>query len=95
MGSPAKTDRNRRIGRDYRAGLRMTEIAERYGIALSRVSVIVKAQGQSLSPLGRVCRTAVANRRKAADEAYRARQRAATQAAWDSGRMQGRRGKGA
>lgn len=81
------------IARDYRAGFRMQEIADHYGIALSRVSVIVKQQGQSLSPLGRTCRAAVANRKKAADPAYRAKQSAATQAAWDSGRMQGARGR--
>lgn len=91
MGYPAKTERNRQIGREYRAGMRMHEIAARHGIALSRVSVIVKEQGQALSPLGRTCRAAAANRAKAKDPAYRAKQSAAALEAWASGRMQGRR----
>ena len=52
MGSPVKTERNRQIGQDYRAGIHMAELARRYGIAKSRVSLIVKQQKQNLSFFG-------------------------------------------
>ena len=39
---PAKVERNRQMYADWRAGMKQTEIAEKYGISTTRVSLILR-----------------------------------------------------
>ena len=94
MPRPSQAERNRAIAAAYRNGARLRDICEQFGVSIGTASNAVKAHGQALSPLGRACRSAVANRRKAQDPAFRQRLSESGKRAWAEGRGSGGRKKG-
>lgn len=94
MKAAQRAERDRAIAAAYRAGELLDDIRLRFGLSIGRVSQIVHAQGQALSPLARACRSAVANRRKAQDPAFRQRMSESCRRAWQEGRGPGGRPKG-
>lgn len=85
------TARNAEIAQSYLAGEPMRSIAARFGISLSRVSYICKAQGARLDREALRARYAAHSRRNMNDPAIRAKISATIAKRWAAGHWAGRR----
>lgn len=78
--------RDREIAELYRGGMLLRELAEAYGLALSRISFIVKREGASCSPDELRRRMAASNRSRQRDPEVLAKISATVTRRWAEGR---------
>jgi predicted DNA-binding protein YlxM (UPF0122 family) len=83
-------ERNKKIVKHYRDGMVMREIAEKFGISLSRVSYIVKAAGARRTREELSAVWSYHSRKNMSDPVIRAKHSAAIKARWDAGQGFGR-----